>query len=335
MTTLHVLTNPLSPIGLSHRIDPFSPAAVKFIKYMMQYGWNCIHYGVEGADAPCEIIICNSINSNDSKIYNDNAGLEIKKRKQPGDIIVCFYGHDNKGAADYNSDLKVVEPSIGYDISAVFAPYRIFVSYAQMHMFYGWQGMLLDPNWFDAVIPNAFTPSEFEYSEIKEDYFLFFGRIIDTKGIHIAIQATEKANARLIVAGPGSLKNIGYTKIPNHVTEVGVCDVAQRRTLMSKAKAIIGPTTYIEPFGNMVIEGYLSGTPAITTDWGGFSETVIQGKTGFRCKEFKEFVNAIKNIEQINSIDCRQYAIENYSDEKIHIQFDEYFKRIQTANFYR
>lgn len=333
-TNLHILTNPLNPISLSNRVDPFSPAAVKFIKYMSEYGWNCIHYGVEGAEAPCEIITCNKKHSS-ADIYNSVAGAEISKRKKHGDVIVCFYGLDNKGAADYNSDLKVIEPSIGYDVSAVFAPYRVFVSYAQMHMYYGSRGMLMNPSWFDAVIPNAFTVEEFNYSENKEDFILMFGRVIETKGIHIAIQATQETGQRLIIAGPGKLQDLGYTKVPDHVTEVGVCNTEQRKQLMSRAKAIIGPTTYVEPFGNMIIEGYLSGTPAITSDWGGFSETVINGLTGYRCREFKEFVDAIKNISRIDSKNCYNYAANNYSDEAVHIRLNEYLKKVQCSDFYR
>jgi hypothetical protein len=45
--------------------------------------------------------------------YNLRAGMEIKKRKKPGDIIVCFYGQENRGACEANPDLKAVEPSIG------------------------------------------------------------------------------------------------------------------------------------------------------------------------------------------------------------------------------
>jgi glycosyltransferase involved in cell wall biosynthesis len=51
---------------------------------------------------------------------------------------------------------------------------------------------MLAPSWFDAVIPNAFTVDEFEYSNNKEDYFVYLGRIQPDKGIHLAIQLTER-----------------------------------------------------------------------------------------------------------------------------------------------
>lgn len=306
---------------------------------MTTLNWKCIHYSIPETDVNCETVVCldkiHSDNQLNIKEYNKNAALEIHKRKSPGDLILCFYGDENKEAAEFNSDLKIIEPSIGYSPHAVFAPYRVFASYAQMHYFYGLRGMLLESNWQDCVIYNAITADEFEYLENKDNYILYFGRVIEEKGIHIAIQATEAAGKNLIIAGPGDLKNLGYTSIPNHVTLVGVSDPQQRKKLMSNAQAIIGPTYYLEPFGNMIAEGYMSGTPAITSDWGAFTENVVQGVTGFRCREFKDFVNAIHHIDQIKSQDCRDWAMKHCEDSVVHNRYDQYFKKVQANNFYR
>lgn len=339
MHTLHILSNSESPVHINNRIDPFSAAIVKFIDNMQILGWKCIHYGIVGCEVSCEAVIClpeiyNSHLTN-VKLYNEAAAKEIAKRKSSGDLIMCFHGWENKIAAEANSDLPIVEPSIGYSTKAVFAPYRVFASYATMHMYYGERDMLMTPSWYDAVIPNAFIPAEFEFSDKKKDYLLYFGRVVESKGINVAIQATKETNQRLIIAGPGTLSDLGYAAVPEHVTCVGLCELDQRRILMRDARAIIGPTYYVEPFGNMVAEGYFSGTPAITTDWGGFTETVVQGVTGFRCREFKEFVEAINNIDKIDPAVCRQWAMDNYSEDVVHKKFDNYFKKILASDFYR
>lgn len=339
MKTFHILGNPTNPVSIKNRIDPFSIAIVKFIQNMTKLGWNCIHYGTVGCEVDCESVICLDHVSNDRTSdvakFNIKAGEEIAKRKHKGDFILCFHGWENRGAAQANSDLVTVEPSIGYDTKAVWADFRIFVSYAQMHMFYGERGMLMTPSWYDAVIPNAFSPSEFKFNPNKDNYLLYFGRVIENKGVHIAIQAAERTGHKLIIAGPGDISHLGYSSTPPHVTCVGLCNADQRRELMKNAKAILGPTYYVEPFGNMVVEGYFSGTPAITTDWGGFTETVINGVTGYRCREMRDFTNAINNISSINPHDCLKWATENYSEEIIHQKFDEYFKRLGQGDFYR
>lgn len=339
MPTIHILSNPTGPVHINNRTDPFSIAVIKFIDNMTQLGWNCVHYGIVGCKVDCETVIClDEIYTNRNSCidrYNIRAAGEIKSRKKSGDIIVCFHGWENQVAAEANNDLLIIEPSIGYDTKAVFAPYRVFVSYAQMHMFYGERKMLMTPSWYDAVIPNAFSPDEFEFSKVKKDYILYFGRVIENKGLNIAIQATKETGHKLIVAGPGDLADMGYSEIPSHVEVFGVANAEQRKILMRDAKAIIGPTYYVEPFGNMVAEGYFSGTPAITTDWGGFTETVVQGVTGYRCREFKEFVDALNNIDKIDSDVCRDWAMKHYSEEVVHKQLDDYFKKLLTGNFYR
>jgi glycosyltransferase involved in cell wall biosynthesis len=330
LPTLHILSCPYSPVNIDNKIDAFAIAVVKFIDNMSKLGWDCIHYGINGSRVNCEIVQClpELPNSVDAAItqYNTTAGIEIAKRKKAGDFVLCFYGCENQLAASMNPDLVVIEPSIGYSTKAVFAPYRVFVSHAQRHFYYGERGMLMNPSWTDAVIPNAITPEEFEYSYEKSDYFLFFGRVIESKGIRLAIQATEQAGVKLVIAGPGSLSSLGFTNVPKHVTEFGIANAMQRRTLMKYARAIIAPTLYVEPFGNMVVEGYMSGTPAITTDWGGFTETVIQDRTGYRCKTEQEFVDAIKNVDLLDKEFCRTWAESRFNEREVHDQYDKYFK---------
>ncbi len=330
LPTLHILSAPYLPVDINIRTDAFGVAIVKFINNMTKLGWNCIHYGIAGSHVNCEMVQCLPVipsSKNDAiEQYNKTAGVEILKRKKSGDILLCYYGYENHIAASMNTDLIVVEPSIGYCTSAVFAPYRIFVSHAQRHFYYGERGMLMTPSWTDAVIPNAITPEEFEYNDQKSDYVLFIGRVIESKGVKLAIRATEQAKVKLVIAGEGSLNDLGFNEIPSHVSEFGVANEIQRRFLMKHARAIIGPSLYVEPFGNMVVEGYMSGTPAITTDWGGFTETVIQGKTGFRCKSEQEFVDAIQHIDELDNKFCRSWAESTFNDQVVHAQYDKYFK---------
>ncbi len=326
---IHVLPNPKTPTGLSYPMDPFSVLCYKYIKHL-SHSYKMIHYGLPGSTVDCEHV---DVVANNKEDFNRLSGQYIQERKNPGDLIVCFYGGDNRGACYLNPDLTVIEPSIGYLPSAVFAPYRVFASYSQQHMFYGERGMIMSPSWFDEVIPNAITAKDFTYNKDKEDFVLYFGRVTHEKGIDIAIQATEKVGKTLIIAGPGDLSEIGYTSTPKHVKALGLCDAAMRKQLMSRASALIAPTHYIEPFGNMVIEANLSGTPVITTDWGGFTETVIHGKTGYRCRDFKSFVEAVERIDWINSEDCIAHGM-NYDDEPIHQRHDIYLQKVIKGSFY-
>jgi len=349
-STLHILANPFGITNTRYRMEPFNVAVLKFIENMRKYDhYELVHYGHESSQVNCEHVtaVTNSEMPppDDSALFLENAlakaafskrvDAELTRRKKPNDMVLCFYGSSHIDATENHSDLFICEPSIGYPPNSVFAPYRAFVSYSQMHYYYGLKGQLLSPSWYDAVIPNAFTPSEFEVSSKKEDYFVYLGRVNYDKGIDLCIQVTKYLGKKLVIAGPASnLQHLGYSKVPEHVELVGYVNPEQRKMLLSKAQCLMAPTHYIEPFGNIVAEAQFCGTPVLTTDWGGFVDSVVQGVTGYRCKDFKSFVEAASVVDQLDSNLCRQWAEQNFSDDVVHKQFDDWLQKILRKSFY-
>jgi glycosyltransferase involved in cell wall biosynthesis len=349
MVKLHILPNPCGITNPKYTIDPFNIAVHKFIKNMKGYGWDMIHYGHEDSDVDCEHVTVltkedRPIPQNDQEIiwknkeaiekFNLRASVELSKRKSPNDLILNFYGEECKYTMDFNSDLRSVEPSIGYDTDCVSATYRGFTSYSQMHYFYGRQGMLMNPSWYDQVIPNAFTVSDFDFAEETDDVYGMMGRLGNDKGVGLAMEMTKHTGKKLLIAGPKEHFFQWNDTVPDHVTLLGYLNKEERRKFLSSIKALIAPSHYLEPFGNMVVEAALSGTPSITSDWGGFAETVIDGVTGYRCNDFQGFVDAINNIDSIDRMTCRVHAIQRYSDEVVHEKFHRWLSKIVTADFY-
>jgi glycosyltransferase involved in cell wall biosynthesis len=158
------------------------------------------------------------------------------------------------------------------------------------------------------------------------------GRVTETKGVTTCIKATQSAGIKLKIAGQGRLSDLGYTETPDHVEEIGYVDQNIRRELLRDAKALIIATTYLEPFGGVVVEALLSGTPIITPFFGAFEEINIQGVTGYKCKTLKDFRDAIINIEQIKSQACRDRGLQ-YSFANIAPMFEEWFYTID--NLYK
>jgi glycosyltransferase involved in cell wall biosynthesis len=97
---------------------------------------------------------------------------------------------------------------------------------------------------------------------------------------------------------------------------------------MGGAIATFAPTTYIEPFGTVAPESMACGTPAITTDWGAFTETVVNGVSGYRCRTLKDFVEAAEKVKYLDRKAVREHAIKNYSLESISVMYEEYFKKL-------
>lgn len=263
------------------------------------------------------------------QLFNKNAIKEINERKQKEDILCITMGNYQKPISDAVKIDLTCETGIGYE--GIYTAYRAFESYAWMHHLYGLISCK-DGNFFDAVIPNSYHPNEFTYGGKKDDYFLYIGRLIWRKGIQIAIDTVKRLGKKLIIAGQGDLKEF---KIDGaNIEVVGTVTGEEKKKLYANAIATFVPTIYIGPFEGVAVESMMSGTPIITTDWGVFTETNQHGKTGYRCRLLREFVQAAKNCMdgKISYSACREWAVSNYSTEVVGEKYQEFFERVSTLH---
>ena len=329
----------------------YTQKVLKMGKMLTDLGHEVYHYGAEGSNLQCtEHITCVTDAEQaycyekrgwptvffdfDAKDFayqklNERAIKAINERKQPHDILLCSMGHAQKDIAD-KTGVLAVEMGIGY--TGVFALYRVFESYAWMSYVYG----MLYPNSgscdghnYDAVIPNYFDVDDFEFSDKKEDYLLYIGRLTPRKGVNVAYEIAKKTGMKLKIAGAGTLKDAGVPENDPLIEYVGIVGTKDRSDLMKSARAVLVPTIYLEPFGGVNVEAMFTGTPAITTDFGGFTETVLHGKTGYRCRTLEQFVWAAKNVDKLDPAYIREYAINNYSLERVGKMYNEYFNQVQ------
>ena len=177
------------------------------------------------------------------------------------------------------------------------------------------------------------NPDDFEYSDEKDDYFVFLGRIEESKGIDLCIQLANILDFNLKIAGPGRLSDLEYDvgQFPENIEILGPVNIDDRTKLLKNAKGLIAPSIFYESLGWQVIEAMLSGTPVITTDFGGFAETNIQGITGYRCNTFEEFSDAIKQIGEIDNEKCYQSAYDRFNYNIIKDKYLSYFSYVNNV----
>lgn len=347
MHTYHVLGVPHTVSSTKFNACAYTQKVVKFGRMMKALGHKVIHYGHEDSDLECDEHVSVLTNDDFEKSYGThdwkskffkfdtgdyayqtfykNAIREVEKRKGKNEFILPFWGSGVRPICDAHPDLICVEPGIGY-AGGFWARWKVFESYAIYHAYCGMNRVgHCNQDWYEVVIPNYFDKKDFTFNDKKEDYFLYLGRVYDGKGVNIAIQATEQAGVKLVVAGQ---KEDGYN-LPPHVEYVGYADMEKRKELMANAAASFLPSMYVEPFGGVQIENLLSGTPTITTDWGAFAENNLHGITGYRCRSMGDFVEAIKRVQagEIASKNCRVWG-ENFTLEKIGPRYEKFFNDI-------
>ena len=153
------------------------------------------------------------------------------------------------------------------------------------------------------------------------DYLLFVGRLGGMKGEQVAVETSKRTGIPLKLIGPGTP--------PNYGEYLGVMQPKDRAELMGGALAVIAPSMFPEPFNLVVIESQMTGTPTITTDWGGFTETNKNGRTGYRCSTLGEFAQAVEDCKKLDRDKIRERAIKKYSLEAIGPQYTKFFERLE------
>lgn len=339
----HVCALPHTHTTTEYVSCAYTAKVINFCRMMKDRGHTVYLYGGELNEAPCDKhIVCVSEADRAAHVgdkhftsasfdynlpfwrnFNDKVIEGIKaNRKDNKDFICIIAGYAQKQIADGIPDMMSVEFGVGYGGS--FSKFKVFESYAWMHLCYGaargGDPHGVDGNWWDVVIPGYLDPAQFPFSEEKDDYYLFIGRLIDRKGYRIASDVCFDLGKKLVVAGQG--------EPPLGCEYVGVVGPEERGRLMSRAKAVFVPTIYIEPFGNVNTEAQACGTPVITTDWGAFTETVIDGVTGFRCRTFGEFKRAAIEAEKLDRYAIRARAVNEYSLDTIGEKYEKYFARL-------
>ena len=259
---------------------------------------------------------------------------EINAVKKPDDFLLMSQGFYFKEIADKVKLFLTCEPGVGYRGS--YCGFRAFESSYIQNFTYGSEHPreCINGSHYDRVIPNYFDDADYTFKTEKQNYYLFIGRIIKRKGIVIAHLATKAIGGKLIIAGQGG-KQEGNRLWDHTDTEfsiegdnfeyVGFADNEKRRELFANARATFTPTEYLECFAGTHIESMLSGTPVITTDFGVFGGTVINGVNGYRCDTLDDFVWAAQNIDKLDRVKVRQTA-ERYLMKNVMWDYQKWFE---------
>lgn len=123
----------------------------------------------------------------------------------------------------------------------------------------------------------------------REPMVVYAGRLAEVKGLRLLMAAWDRylvesggPALRLVVAGTGPLDRevASWAAARPSVQMLGLVSGSQCRELMSRARAVIVPSAWEEPFGLVVVEAMAAGTPPIAAAHGSFAELISGGVDG-------------------------------------------------------
>lgn len=196
---------------------------------------------------------------------------------------------------------------------------------------------------FVGTVYNGLDVNEYSYVEKpRGNYLLWIGRITAKKGPMEAIEVAKKLSKPLVMAAaidpvdlPFYEKSVKPQIDGKRVSFIGEISHKGIDSLYGNAYATLFPITWHEPFGLVMIESMVCGTPVVAYNTGSVPEVIEDGKTGFVVDQnvgIDGLVHAVREIERIQRGDCRARVLEKFSKETMVEGYEEVYKKIVTRD---
>jgi glycosyltransferase involved in cell wall biosynthesis len=171
-----------------------------------------------------------------------------------------------------------------------------------------------------------------------EHFFLWLGRFFPEKGPHLAIEAAKMAGVPIVLAGTIDQhvqESVDYFEqvIKPHIDNrqviyVGPVNREQKVDLLSRARGLLNPIQWEEPFGMVMIEAMATGCPVITFDRGAASEIVVHQRSGFLVQNVNEMAQCISRIDELDRVVVRAHVEHNFTAQKMVKKYTAVYKKI-------
>lgn len=140
-------------------------------------------------------------------------------------------------------------------------------------------------------------------------YYLFLGRLTETKGVIPLLDAWDALRAQLgqktpllHIAGDGPLANAVQMRVRTnpYIGFLGQIGGETKREAVRRCRAMIVPSTWWEPLGLVVYEAYDYSKPVLAAKTGGLAETVQHGVTGLQ-HEPGDVANLVRDVLELEA----------------------------------
>jgi glycosyltransferase involved in cell wall biosynthesis len=159
-----------------------------------------------------------------------------------------------------------------------------------------------------------FTSTQIDVSPNKE--VVFIGRLTYEKGPDLAIRAAKIAGAPIRIIGEGPMK-ADLIKEASPSQFEGWCDRAKIGHLCEKARMLIMPSRWAEPYGLVAVEALWSGLPIVLSDKAFIASEIAKAGAGISCNadNLDDLSRAISTIANNDSVASRM-SNNAYNDTK-------------------
>lgn len=159
-------------------------------------------------------------------------------------------------------------------------------------------------------VHNGIDPSEYSFSGTRENYALFLANArASVKNLRGAANVARRAGLELRVLGSRNWPLNLHRLLPpiRGVRYYGIIGGAEKYGLLARARCLIFPVRWHEPFGIAIIEALVSGAYVVATPYGSLPE-IVTPEVGALSAKAEELVEAVKNPQRFSPAACRDHV---------------------------
>ena len=188
---------------------------------------------------------------------------------------------------------------------------------------------------YAATVHNGIDVDTYPFRAEKDDFLVYIGRANPDKGPTLAIEVARRAGLPLamVVKKNEPFERAYWDEIVAPVLndEVVVYEAISHETktdLLSRARAMVFPIQWSEPFGLVMTEAMACGTPVVACPAGAAVELVENGVTGFLRDSIDDLVEAVAAVGSCSPQACRQRVEENFSAGSMVLGYERLFEQL-------
>lgn len=197
--------------------------------------------------------------------------------------------------------------------------------------------------WNDFEFDHGFLMNPFDASEYQQEYFgeyaLYFGRLVDEKGVDRIVEAARYSSIPIRIVGDGpemtTLKAETELHELKHVSFLGALWGDDLKRVLYKARFVIVPSLWHENFPYVIFQSFAAGKPVIGSSRGGIPE-LINEERGllFDPDHVEQLVKCMNELWDDSSRcdsmgrSARKFVETQFSDKKFYQDLMENYRSV-------